>query len=212
MEHDDASGVSGDFVTLAGLLVGSLAQAQTSDTSAVCPGINGAKLPTQVTYDDGSVLTVVDRSDGKMRQELVTPDGRKSNVLTRYGLFVLTSDSQLGKLEHSWNQDLTQFFPLKEGERILADATTRTSVNDAVLNFIYEMTVWRVETVRIGQCNYPVFKIDVRSQFRGGGQHTTAIYYYHQASMLTLRSVITTIPLTPNESAKTVERRAVKLE
>jgi hypothetical protein len=205
------------IVALAGLIVGSLAQAQTSDTSAVCPGMNGAKLPTKVTYDDGSVLTVVDRSGGKMYQVVTTADGRKLYAVTYNGLFVLTSDvptakrEQTAKLEQTWNQDLSQFFPLKVGERILADATTKTSVTDAVMNFISEMTVGNVETVHVGECDYPVLKIDVRTQFRGGPVGT-ATHYYHQASMLPLRSVITTIPTTPDAPPKTVERRAVKLE
>jgi hypothetical protein len=84
------------FVALAGLSVGSLAQAQTSDTSAICPGINGAKLPTRATFDDGSVLTVLDRSNGKVRQELVTANGRKLNSVTYNGLFVLSSDVPTG--------------------------------------------------------------------------------------------------------------------
>jgi hypothetical protein len=137
------------FVTLSGLIVGSFAQAQTSDTSAVCPGINGAKLPTQVTYDDGSVLTVIDRSAGKVHQEVTTANGRKFDAVDYQGLFVLTSDvptgkerGQTGKLKQNWNQDLTQFFPLKVGEHILADGTTKNSVNDTVMNSLIEMTVW----------------------------------------------------------------------
>jgi hypothetical protein len=207
------------FVTLAGLIVGSLAQAQTSDASAICPGINGAKLPTKVTYDDGSVLIVVDRSDGKVHQQVMMANGRKFDVVDYQGLFVLTSDvptgkepDQTAKLEQTWNQDLTQFFPLKAGERILADASTRTSVNDDVMKSITEMTVWSVETVHIGECDYPVFKIDVRNQFSGGGPQVASTRYYHQASMLTLRRVSTTIPATPNAASKVVERRAVKIE
>jgi hypothetical protein len=207
------------FVMLAGLMVGSLAQAQTSDTSVACPGINGARLPTRVTYDDGSVLTVVDRSDGKVHHEVMIPNGRKFDVVEYQGLFMLTSDAPTGKerdqtgtLEQSWNQDLTQFFPLKVGEHILADAATKTSANDAVTNLIIEMTVWSVETVHIGECDYPVFKIDVRNQFRGGGPLGFSTRYYHQASMLTLRSVTRTIQATPYTPAKIVERRAVKIE
>ncbi len=204
------------FVALAGLVIGALAQAQPSDTSATCPGMNGAKLPTKVTYDDGSALTVVNRSGGKMYQEVTTADGRKLYAVTYNGLFVLTSDvptakrEQTAKLEQTWKQDLTQFFPLKVGERILADATTKTSVNDAAMNFITEMAVGSVETVDIGPCDYPVLKIDVRTQFRGGPVGT-ATHYYHQPSMLPLRSVITTIA-TPNAPSRIVERRAVKIE
>jgi len=206
------------LVTLAGLIVGSLAQAQTSDTSAICPGINGAQLPTRVTFDDGSVVTVVDRSDGKMHQEFVTANGRKLDVVDYQGLFVLTSDvptgkepDQTAKLEQTWNQDLTQFFPLKVGEHILADATNRNSKTSDVLNFVFEMTVWSIETIHIGTCDYPVLKIDIRSQFRGGpvGALTR---YYHQASMLTLKSVSTINPPTPFDPPKKVERRAVKVE
>jgi hypothetical protein len=206
------------FVTLAGWSVGSLAQAETPDKPAVCLGINGAKLPTQVTYDDGSALTVVDRSGGKVYQQVTRPDGRKFNMVSYQGLFVLTSDlptakpEQIGKLEQTWNQDLTQFFPLKVGEHILADATTKTSVNDAVMNFITEMTVGSVETLHIGECDYPVFKIEVSTQIRGDGPPRATTQYYHQGSMLSLRSVLTTIPATPLDQPKTVERRAVKLE
>jgi len=205
------------FVALAGLVIGSFARAQTSEKPAVCPGMNGAKLPTRVTYDDGSALTVVDRSGGKMYQEVMTPNGRKQYVVTYNGLFVLTSDvptakrEQIAKLEQTWKQDLAQFFPLKVGEHILADASTTTSVTDAAMNFVTEMTVGGVETVQIGACDYPVLKIDVRTQFRGGPVGT-ATHYYHQASMLPLRSLITTIPTTPDAPVKIVERRAVKIE
>jgi hypothetical protein len=70
------SGLRTILVTLAGWFFGSLAHAQTSDKSADCLGMNGAKLPAKVTFDDGSVLTVIDRSGGKVRQEVLTADGR----------------------------------------------------------------------------------------------------------------------------------------
>jgi hypothetical protein len=74
-----------------------------------------------------------------------------------------------------------------------------------------DWSVIGIESVRVGECDYPVFKIDVRSQMGGSAQVRAVTHYYHQASMLTSRTV-TTIPATAIAPAKIVERRAVKLE
>jgi hypothetical protein len=74
-----------------------------------------------------------------------------------------------------------------------------------------DWSVIGIESVRVGECNYPVFKIDVRSQMGGAAQVRAVTHYYRQASMLTLRT-LTTIPATVMAPAKIVERRAVKLE
>jgi hypothetical protein len=79
------------------------------------------------------------------------------------------------------------------------------------MKFLVEMTVWSVETIHIGACDYPVLRIDNRHQFSDLPVSTTT-NYYHQASMMTLRSVIEIIPPTPDAPPKKVERRAVKLE
>jgi hypothetical protein len=93
-----------------------------------------------------------------------------------------------------------------------AGASHRAAGRERVTATFTDWSVIGIESVRVGECDYPVFKIDVRSQMGGGSAQVRAVtHYYHHASMLTLRTV-TTIPATAIDPAKIVERRAVKLE
>jgi hypothetical protein len=52
-------------------------------------------------------------------------------------------------LESIWTQDLTQFVPLKVGERIVADASSKNAIDGATQDFKVEMKVTGVESIRI---------------------------------------------------------------
>jgi hypothetical protein len=158
----------------------------------------GAELPAKVTFDNGSILNVVDRGGGKMHQEGLTANGQKSDAVTCRGLFLLAFGSPPARIEHVWNQDLASFFPIKVNDKISADATPK--IADVSLGpgyyavgYFIDMSVMGIESVRIGECDYPVFKIDLH--WRRGGGPGAATYYYHQASMLTLR-IVTMAPAT----------------
>ena len=198
------------IAAIAGFMAGSVAHAQTSGKSTGCLGMNGERLPTQATFDDGSIVTVLERSSGKLRYEVVSPGKVKASMLT-YGLFTLTSESPTVTFEFTWNQDLTQFMPLKVGQRIVADASLKSSLNKDVRSYATQMTVTEVESVRIGECEYPVFKIDVVSQQSDASAPSAIIRYYHEPSMLTLRTVLT-IPATANAPSRIVDRRVVELK
>src|SRR5258708_3951431 len=124
---------------LAAFMAGSLAHAETSRKSTACLGMDGERLPTKATFDDGSIVTVLDRSGGKLRYDVASPGKAKSSMLT-YGLFTLTAELPAGTSEFTWNQDLTQFMPLKVGQRIVADASIKNSSNKDVLSYATQMT------------------------------------------------------------------------
>ena len=189
-----------------------LTYAQASDEPVGCPGIGGAKLPTKVTFDDGSVMTVVDRNDGKVHEQRRTSDGKKSDVVTYRGLFLLSFNLPTSRINYNWKQDLPSFFPLKVDQSILADADPRPdpAPNYPTYAVMYsvDMSVIGTDSIRIGACDYPVLKIYLR---RAGQSMRPATLYYDPASMLTLRSVIE-MPATENAPAQVIDRRAVKLE
>jgi hypothetical protein len=199
------------IAAIAAFMAGSAAHAQTSGTSTACLGMNGERLPTQATFDDGSIVTVLDRGGGKVRLDVAFLDKAKTSTLTYYGLFTLITELPTVTAEFTWNQDLTQFVPLKVGQRIVADASIKNSLNKPVPGYATQMTVTGVESVRIGECEYPVFKIDVASQLSDGSLQAVGIRYYHQPSMLTLRTVLT-FPAAAGAPARIVERRAVELQ
>jgi len=91
----------------------SAAHAQASGGSTDCPGIGGAKLPTKARFDNGAILTAVERNQGKMRHELVSPDRPNVTVVTYYGLFTLMTEVPTSKEEYTYDQDLAQFIPLR---------------------------------------------------------------------------------------------------
>jgi hypothetical protein len=155
-------------------------------------------------------LTVVERNEGKMRHELVSPDKPKVTVATYCGLFTLMMEVPTWQQEYTYDQDLAQFIPLKVGERIHVNATTKNSLNRATPAITIEMTVMGAESIRIGACDYPVFKIDSRTQLVGYRQRVV-IRYYDPASMLTLRNV-QTIPAAATASPQAIDTRIVKLE
>src|SRR5436305_3470157 len=196
---------------IAAFMAGPVAHDQpsgTSDKSTGCLGMNGERLPTQATFDDGSIVTVLERSGGKLRYEVAAPGKPKSSILT-YGLFTLKSELPTVTFEFTWNQDLTQFMSLKVGQRIVADASIKNSSNKPAASYATQMTVRGVESIRIGECEYPVFKIDVVSQ-QGDSSIQDIVRYYHEPSMLTLRSVVT-FPATAGAPPRIVDRRVVEL-
>jgi|KBSMisStaDraftv2_1062788.scaffolds.fasta_scaffold187342_2 hypothetical protein len=184
-----------------------VAYAQRAD----CFTTGGAKLPSKVTFDDGSTIAVLDRVGDKLRTETTLPDGRKSNGSAYRGLFVLIRELPTTTVEFNWNQDLAHFFPLKVGEHIVADAMALLPTNKAAGRYFTEMSVVAQEIVRIGSCDYPVLKIEVSSRFDQGAISGKATHYYHTASMLNLKSIIPTLATTTMPS-KAVERHAIRIE
>lgn len=186
---------------------GEVAHAQQADCLA--PG--NTKLPSKVAFDDGSTIAVVDRLGDKLRTETTLPDGRKSAGSAYRGLFVLMRELPTMTAEYRWNQDLAQFFPLKVGKRIVADAGVSVTANKLTAKYATEMAVVAEETVRIGGCDYPVLKIEISSRLDDGAMSSKAVQYYHAASMLNLRSIIPTPP-TATVPSRLVERRAVRID
>ena len=71
------------IAAIAGFMAGSVAHAQTSGQSTGCPGMNGAKASDKsATFDDGSIVTVLERRDGTLRYEAVSPGQAKSSTLS----------------------------------------------------------------------------------------------------------------------------------
>ena len=178
---------------------------------ADCSITDNAKPLLKVAYDDGSTITVLDRVGDKLRAETMLPDGRKSNGSAYRGLFTLMRELPTTTVEFKWNQDLAHFFPLKVGEHIVADATVLLPANRAAGRYDTEISVVAEEKVRIGSCDYPVFKIEVSARLDQGAMSGKAIHYYHAASMLNLMSIVPT-PATATMPSKAVERHAVRIE
>ena len=183
-------------------LGGEIAQAQPAD----CLTTINAKLPLKVTFDDGSTIVALERTKDNLRSEAKLSDGRKTDGSTYQGLFPLTRQVPSGTLRFNWTPDLAQFFPLKVGTHIVADASVLLPGNNRARTYATEMSVLAEETLRIGGCDYPVFKIEVSSRLDQGFVSDKAIHYHHAASMLTLRT------LTPTTPPEVVERRAIRIE
>jgi len=132
-------------------------------------------------------LTVIERGSRQMRHELLSPDGRKTTVVTYRGLFTLTTALPTLTFEMTWHQDLTQFVPLQVGERIVADARSKSSTNKSLPGYTTVMAVIGVDSIRVGACDYPVFKIDVRGGLADGSRQAVSTRYYDDPSMLTLQ-------------------------
>jgi hypothetical protein len=170
------------FWTIVAVLIAwsnaSAAHAQTS-------GPECARLPTRATFQDGTGLNVIERGDAKIRYE-TTGRHRAVTTLTYGGLFPLTDTAGVTPtMEYIWNQELVKFFPLKVGDRIVADAIVKNLVRNVVLHQAIQMNVVGRESMRVAECDYPVLKIETRLDF--GTVQIAGTAYYHEASMLTLR-------------------------
>ena len=193
------------------LLAGSPVQAQSPDQSGGGGCLAPDQLPTKATFDNGTIVTVLERRDGKIRYETRSPDGKTLTVVSYGGLFALTTDVAGVTYDVTWTQDLAQFFPLKIGEHILADASVKNSRNNGLSARVNETTVTGENTFRIGECEYPVLNIDTHSRVPGGSMQSVTTRFYHPPSMLVLWEV-TTGPTTVNGPVRTIERRVVRLE
>ncbi len=191
---------------IAVLVCGSAAQAQVPTPSAECPGLNGAKLPTKATFDNGDVTTVLERSEAWLRYETLSRTGAMTTVTSYRGLFTLTTDNPILSSEFAWKQDLSQFVPLKVGQRIVADAIGKTSKSSQTGVVSKDMKVVGMVTIWIGACEYPVFQLEEELQLVG--RRDKVVHYYHEPSMLTLKTVITIGSSPP----KTDVRQIVKFE
>src|SRR5204862_5118033 len=90
------------IAAITGFMAGSLAHAETSGTSTGCLGMNGERLPIKATFDDGSIVTVLERSDGKLRYEAASTGQGKISILTYYGLFTLTAELPTATSDFTW--------------------------------------------------------------------------------------------------------------
>jgi hypothetical protein len=137
----------------------SVAHAQTS-------GPECARLPMRATFQDGTGFNVLERGDGKLRYETFGRH-RILTTLTYGGLFTLTTAAGTTPTsEHTWNQDLVKFFPLKVGDRIAADAVVKNPVSGgAAWREMMQMNVVGRESMRVAECDYPVLKIETRLEF-----------------------------------------------
>lgn len=202
--------VKGIVAVVFGLFISSsveVAYAQQAD----CSITGNAKLPLKVTLDDGSTIAVLDRVGGRFRTVTTLPDGRKSEGSAYRGLFVSTRELPTTRVEYRWNQDLARFFPLKVGQHIVADATVVLPGNTAAGKYATEMSVVAEETVRIGGCDYPVFKVEASARLDQQVMSGKATHYYHAASMFTLKSIIPT-PATATKPSKMIERHVIRIE
>jgi len=180
----------------------SAAHAQTSDLAC-------AKLPTRATFQDGSGLNVIERGDGKLRYE-TTGRHRTVTELTYGGLFTLTTTAGTTPTsEYAWNQELAKFFPLKVGDRIVADAAVRNPVNGGEYREAVQMNVVGLESLRVAECDYPVFKIETRIDI--GAMQIVGTAYYHEMSMMVLR-FRATAQASPDHPPEPVDNPVVKLE
>jgi hypothetical protein len=178
--------------------------------STNCAEFISKKIPLKLTYQNGFAMTVVERKGSELRSELIFPKGGKITTVTYGGLFTLRRMTSQGLVEYKWDRDVTQFFPLKIGEHIIANATM--TLNNQVLNSgSEEHSVVARESYRIEDCDYPVLKIEFHNRFTMAPKEGDGIRYYHAASGLVLKSVSKS-SATPWIPEHTSEERIVKLE
>ena len=66
------------------------------------------------------------------------------------------------------------------------------------------------ETINVGGCDFPVFKIETRLSIDGKNANQV-VKYLHAASMLTFRTIIE-VPTVANQPARTIEYVATELD
>ncbi len=172
------------FVTLAVLAQPVGAQTPTS-TGSLC--IDGGRIATEVTYDDGSRIRVLERTAETLRYENITAKGIKTTSVTSFGLVTLSATSAAGTVTLAWQGVLQGLDAQSPGTaRSLVGTLRRPDGTEAKIGA--DLQFGASDVIEIDHCNYPVIKVTTVTRI--DGKRSKIVGYLHEKSMLSLRTVV----------------------
>ncbi len=188
----------------AGLIATGLAPA----AMATCYIQGEARQPMAATFADGTEVEVLERSRSAFNYKIKSsPTANPIEMTTFSGIFTLTADTGKSRFDFKWQTDLALLFPLQVGQKSSATANID---GDPPRQFVMSIDVVAAETIRIGDCDYPVLKIHQTSGDLGKPT-VTITRYFNPDSRLTLRTERPR-PATESGPAQLISNQIVELK
>lgn len=170
--------------------------------------VDGGKIATEATFNDGSVVRVLERTNDTLRYEAQPPGKPATTMVVKKIFLTLSATTDKGANTFEWLSEPTMSGPLVEGQTHTASANLKTTVGTEA-KITAEMTVGPLETVEVEGCAYPTRQLTVTLAM--DGQKSKLVRNYHEKSMLTLKSVTYIFP-TDTETKEVARTFAVSLK
>lgn len=170
---------------------------------AACRDGVEASLPNKVTFDNGSIVEVLERDANGLRYRATDgKSGRATESRVQAGTFVLETLLDGKAITFDWSTPLPSLTDLVVGASFDADATV-TAPDRPSRSLRVIVKVQGEDVVLLDGCRYPVLIIEVRN-FDSDQQFSTVTKYLHVASQIPLRTIV-------REGDKVVENRVIGL-
>lgn len=182
-------------VIAAGLCVASLLAGEGRAEPEVTMGTNGQNcmsadlgiVPARVTFDDGSVVSLLGQSGKVLVRRLEQPKVRPYEMRSKFGFYPLEISMSHGRTTYDWETDLVALVAIEaSGATFRADGTM-TEPGKEPTQIAMEISVDGRETVEFGGCAYEVLRVTV-AHFRNGKQTHVALVSYHPDLWMSFRT------------------------
>jgi len=171
--------------------------------SAACLDGSNGRLPTEVTFQSGESVRVIELSSDRIRYLNVDSAGQPAGELTAHlGIFSLVFERQGMVNRFDWTTELPDLSELTPGASFHEEAML--SYKEKAASFITEAKVLRSETIEVDGCKFDVLRVDV-SSWIDGKVYGRVEKWLHLPSLITLKAIV-------RQGDVTTENLAVKLE
>lgn len=147
-----------------------------------------SRLPMQAELDDGSHFEVIERRGDRLHYRIGRSPETMLEMTVAGAFFTTEMIGAKGAQNFSWSVDLTRLPPVAAGQTVTAEATV-TSLAGASRRLWSEATVSEGGTVTVGDCTYPVLRIETR-QSSDGGPIARVVRLYQPGFMFSLETII----------------------
>ncbi|MBT9289147.1 hypothetical protein [Prosthecodimorpha staleyi] len=155
---------------------------------ATCFDPASSHLPMQAELDDGSHFEVIERRGDRLRYRVGRSPETTLEMTVKGAFFTTEAIGAKGAQNFSWSVDLTTLPPVAAGQSITAEATV-TSTAGTSRRLWSEATVSEGGTITVGDCTYPVLRIETR-QSSDGGPFARVVRSYQPGFMFSLETTI----------------------
>ncbi len=171
---------------------------------AICRDGIEAPFATKITFDGGTVVEVLERTDDTVRTRTVLSGTSNPTELTMHaGIFMMISQRGQSSVRFEWVDDLPSTDDLSVGATYAENAKVFVN-SDYQSALTTTVRVLGAENVVVGGCAYPVLVIHI-ANVENGQAVVELTRYLHVPSLTTLKSVLRQGTIVRKNVAVTLE-------
>jgi hypothetical protein len=168
----------------------SLAAVVASNAAGAADCVDGGRIANEAVFSDGSVVHVLERTSDTLRYESGKPGNPPTTLEVRNVMFTQSVTGPNGVARFTWTNEPKDLGPLRPGMQLSASGVIKNDKGQEA-PIVTSTTVGEVETVAVDGCPFPTVKLTVDNTVNG--RKSRVIRYYHEKSMLTLKTIAQSI-------------------